>query len=122
MAAINGSPVFEPTHPGVFLKTYILPLYGLTVTAAAEELDVDRITLSRLVNKKSAMSPEMAVRLEQWLYGKGYDGKTVRAEVWLSLQARHDVWAVQEVRRPNIAADARHLPRDVADLLLTLVA
>ena len=52
----------KPTHPGeVLLEDVIKPL-GLTITEAAQKLGVSRKTLSELVNQKSSLSPDMALR------------------------------------------------------------
>ena len=56
----------KPTHPGEILLEDIIKPLGLTITKAAEKLGVTRKTLSELVNCKSAVSPEMAIRIE-WL-------------------------------------------------------
>ncbi|MEX2492266.1 MAG: HigA family addiction module antitoxin [Nitrospirales bacterium] len=55
----------KPSHPGAFIKTEVLDELGLSVTKAAEVLDVRRATLSDLVNEKAALSPEMALRLKK---------------------------------------------------------
>lgn len=52
------------THPGRFVKHEVIP-QGMTVTAAAEALDIGRPALSNFLNGKAALSPEMAVRLEK---------------------------------------------------------
>ncbi len=53
----------KPTHPGeVLLEDVIKPL-DLTITEAAKDLGVTRKTLSELVNQKSSLSPEMALRI-----------------------------------------------------------
>lgn len=54
-----------PSHPGSFIKTEILDELGLSVTKAAEILGVRRATLSDLVNEKTSLTPEMALRLEK---------------------------------------------------------
>lgn len=54
-----------PSHPGSFVKTEILDELGLSVTKAAEILGVRRATLSDLVNEKTSLTPEMALRLEK---------------------------------------------------------
>ena len=56
---------YEAIHPGAFIKTEVLDELGLSVTKAAELLDVRCATLSDLVNEKAALSPEMALRLEK---------------------------------------------------------
>jgi antitoxin HigA-1 len=55
----------KPSHPGEFIRTEILHELGLTVSKAADVLDVRRATLSDLVNGKAGVSPEMALRIEK---------------------------------------------------------
>lgn len=55
----------DPCHPGEFIKYEIIEPLNLTVTAAAKVLDVTRATLSLLLNERSNLSPEMALRLEK---------------------------------------------------------
>jgi len=76
--------MFNPPHPGETLKEDVLPALGLTVTEAAEQLGVARVTLSRMINGHAAVSAEMAIRLAQWLGGS--------AEKWLRLQLQYDLW------------------------------
>jgi len=54
----------QPLHPGVHIKTKVLPP-DLSVKAAAELLGVGRPALSNLLNGNAAVSPEMALRLEK---------------------------------------------------------
>lgn len=49
-----------PPHPGLTLRDDVLPALGLSVTQAAQQLDVSRVTLSRVLNGRAAVSPEMA--------------------------------------------------------------
>ena len=70
-----------PSHPGGLIKrTYIEPL-RLTVTEVAGALEVSPATLSRLLNEKIDLSPEMAVKLSKVL------GRTPAS--WMNLQANH---------------------------------
>ena len=55
----------NPVHPGPFLRTEIVEAYGLSVTGAAKILRVSRPTLSSLLNAKSDLSGEMALRFEK---------------------------------------------------------
>lgn len=80
--------MFDPPHPGLTLRDDVLPALGLTVTQAAEQLGVARVTLSRVLNGHAAISPEMALRLEAWL-GKERGGD---ARLWLAQQAAYDMW------------------------------
>ena len=57
--------MLNPPHPGDFIRTEIIEPVGLTVTAAAEVLGVTRPALSRLLNGRSSLSPEMALRIEK---------------------------------------------------------
>jgi antitoxin HigA-1 len=85
------STMHNPPHPGETLRDDVLPALGLTVTEAAEQLGVTRAALSRVLNGKAAISPEMALRLERWL---GVENGA-RASVWLAMQAACDLWAAQ---------------------------
>lgn len=80
--------MFNPPHPGLTLRDDVLPALGLTVTQAAEQLDVTRNTLSRVLNGHAAISSEMALRLEKWL-GKERGGD---ARLWLGQQTAYDLW------------------------------
>ncbi len=82
----------NPPHPGLTLRDDIIPALGLTVTTAAKQLGVTRPTMSRVINGRSAISPEMALRIEKWLgIDRGGD-----ARVWLAQQMAHDLWQVQK--------------------------
>ena len=56
-----------PPHPALIIKDDILPALGLSITEAAKQLGVNRVTLSNLVNGNAAISAEMALRLHAWL-------------------------------------------------------
>jgi addiction module HigA family antidote len=55
----------NPSHPGDFLRTEIVEPLGLSVTEAAKVLGVTRPALSSLLNGRSALSTEMALRVEK---------------------------------------------------------
>lgn len=59
--------MFNPPHPSLTLRDDVLPALGLSVTMAAQQLDVSRVALSRVLNGRAAISPEMALRIEAWL-------------------------------------------------------
>lgn len=61
--------MFNPPHPGETLREDVLPALGLTVSEAAQQLGVSRVTLSRVLNGKAAISIDLARRLEIWLGG-----------------------------------------------------
>ena len=72
-----------PPHPGRSIRDACLNTLGLSVTETAAALGVARHTLSRLVNGQSAISPEMAIRLEKIGWSN--------ADHWLRLQAAYDL-------------------------------
>lgn len=75
--------MMNPAHPGRLLKDGCLDTLGLSVTDAAAHLGVQRPTLSRVVNGRSGISPDMAIRLEK----AGWSN----ADMWLRLQAAYDL-------------------------------
>ena len=81
--------MFNPPHPGGLLKEAI-PELGLTVTQAAREIGVNRVTLSRVINGQSSISAEMALKLEDLYKAYGYKGG--KAEHWLRMQIAYDLW------------------------------
>ena len=100
------SKMYNPPHPGGTLREDVLPALGLTVTDAAAQLGVTRAALSRVLNERAAISPEMALRIEQWLGVKNGG----RADVWLAEQASYDLWQArksfkQKVKRAAMTAD-----------------
>ena len=78
----------NPPHPGEVVKHECLKPLNLTVTRAAEGLGVARQTLSALINERSRLSPEMAIRLTMAF------GST--PETWLRLQTAYDLWQVRD--------------------------
>ena len=88
----------NPPHPGLTLRDDVLPALGLTVTEAAAQLGVTRAALSRVLNGRAAISPEMALRLEGWL-GVEHGG---RADLWIALQAAYDLWQAPKVQHAPV--------------------
>ena len=73
----------NPPHPGLSVRHDCLEPLGLSVTEAARRLGVSRKQLSDVVNGRSGISAEMAIRLDK-AFGGG-------AETWLRLQAAYDL-------------------------------
>ncbi len=65
MSAEQGMRMKSPAHPGGFVRGEIIEAYGLSVTDAAQVLGVTRPALSALLNERSSLSPEMALRIEK---------------------------------------------------------
>ncbi|NDU92094.1 MAG: HigA family addiction module antidote protein [Ferrovum sp.] len=87
-----------PQHPGETLRDHVLPVLGLNVTQAASQLGVTRAALSRVLNGRAAISPEMALRLEKWL--KKVRG--VRADLLIAEQASYDLWQARRRFKPKV--------------------
>lgn len=60
----------------------------------AEKLGMTRTAISRVVNGKAAVSPELAIRLAALL--------NVTARSWLTMQVEYDLWQLRNKRRPKI--------------------
>jgi antitoxin HigA-1 len=76
-------PMKTPPHPGQSVRHDCIEPLGLTITEAADALGVTRQTLNNLVNGKSGISADMAIRLAKAF---GSD-----AETWLRLQMAYDL-------------------------------
>jgi len=80
-------PMKDPCHPGEIVRECLDGL-KLNVTDGAAALGVTRTTLSRLLNGKAAVSPEMAVRLS-----KAFGSTT---GFWMRLQMNYDLAQVEK--------------------------
>ena len=97
-------PIRSPVHPGRFVREDCLEPLALTVTAGAKALGVSRQTLNNVVNEKTGISAEMAIRLSKAF------GST--PETWLALQTAFDLAQVRKyeakikVKRYRLTASA----------------
>ena len=80
-------PMLTPAHPGRLIQSDLDAL-GVSVAAGAKALGVTRSQLYRVIGGDSAVSPEMAVRLEQVI------GST--ADHWLRMQTAYDLAQVRQ--------------------------
>ena len=79
----------NPPHPGEFIRaTYIEP-FDISIRSLADSLGVSPSTLARIINKRSGISPEMALRLSKAL------GRS--PESWLAMQHNHDLYQAKKV-------------------------
>ena len=76
-------PMKNPPHPGLSIRYDCLEPLGLSVTDAAAHLGISRKHLSDVVNGRSGISPEMAIRLDK-AFGGG-------ASAWYQIQAAYDL-------------------------------
>ena len=74
----------NPCHPGDILQDSFSPNgLGITVTEAARHLGVSRVTLSRVLNGRAAISADLALRLEKSGLGT--------ARLWMAIQSAYDL-------------------------------
>lgn len=98
-------PMKNPPHPGRSIKSACLEPLGMSVTAGAKILGVTRQTLTKIINGKSGISPEMAIRMTKAF------GST--AETWLRMQLAYDLANARKdegkikVRRQHVPAELR---------------
>jgi antitoxin HigA-1 len=81
----------NPPHPGEVLRKLCLEPLGLTVTEAAKALGISRKALSSILNGRTGISPEMAVRLSIAF--------NTTAESWLNQQVQYDLFQVERRRK-----------------------
>ena len=86
------SRMHNPAHPGEVLREFI-PV-GMTVTETAQRLGVSRVMLSRVLNGRSAMSADMAIRV-------GLLTRTT-PESWLANQVQWDLWQSSRKPKPQV--------------------
>src|ERR1035438_63336 len=96
-------PMKDPPHPGRSIRTACLEPLGLSVTDGAKVLGVTRQALSNVINGKSGISPEMAIRLTKAF------GST--PETWLGMQLAYDLAAARKNER-KIKVYRRHIPEE----------
>jgi len=88
MATITdkASRMHNPAHPGEILREMYLKPLGITVTQAAKALGVSRKHVSAIVNGRSPVTPDMALRLAAAF--------ATEPELWVNMQAQYDLWTV----------------------------
>src|SRR5664280_1838445 len=96
-------PMKNPAHPGRIVQSACLEPLGLSVTAGAKILGVSRQTLNKIVNGKSGISPEMAIRLTKAF------GST--EETWLRMQLAYDLAAARK-NASKIKVYRQRMPRE----------
>jgi len=86
--------MYNPAHPGAVLKD-VLEGVPMTVGEFAAHLGVSRNTLSRILNERASVTPEMSIRLAQAF------GQT-QADIWFKIQNQYDFWHAKQTRRIRV--------------------
>jgi addiction module HigA family antidote len=86
----------NPPHPGRIIKEAIEAL-PMTVTAFAAHIGVSRVALSRVLNEKAAVTPEMSIRISE-AFGQN------SPDIWFNIQNDNDFWRASQAmtRRKKI--------------------
>jgi antitoxin HigA-1 len=83
-----------PVHPGAIIREDVIGELDLTVSEAADRLGVSRVTLSRVIHEHAAVSPSLAIRLEEAGVGT--------ARSWLAMQTAHDLAVARAAGVPKV--------------------
>lgn len=79
----------KSAHPGEILKELVIEPTGIIITDVSEHLNISRKTLSKVLNGRGSITPEMALRLEL-AFNKP------SADHWLRLQNAYDLWTARQ--------------------------
>ncbi len=80
--------MYDPPHPGEFIREVYLEELQISSRTVAAKLKVAPSTFTRLLNRKSSVTPEMALRLSKTL------GRS--PESWLAMQNNYDLWQTRQ--------------------------
>jgi antitoxin HigA-1 len=83
----------NPPHPGEMIKE-MLPELKISVTEMARRLSFSRTMLSRIINCRAPVPPDLAVRLER--------AGLSTARMWLAMQMGYDLWQAEHREQPSI--------------------
>jgi addiction module HigA family antidote len=83
-----------PSHPGELLREDVIGALELSVTEAADRLGMSRVALSRVLNGRAGVSPDLALRLER--------AGVSKARAWLAMQANYDLAQAMARKQPPV--------------------
>ena len=87
--------MFNPPHPGRIIKD-ALPEIPMTVAQFAKHIGIARGTLSRIINQRAGITPEMSIKISE-AFGQG------QGDIWFLVQNDHDFWKASRAKRKKIA-------------------
>jgi len=86
--------MYNPPHPGRILKE-ALENVPITVTDFAAHIGVARVTLSRVLNCRAGITPEMSIKLSA-AFGQP------SPDLWFKMQSTHDFWVASRAKRKSV--------------------
>jgi addiction module HigA family antidote len=87
--------MYNPPHPGPAIREAIEAL-SMTVTEFADHIGVSRVTLSRVLNARSGVTPEMSLRISE-AFGQG------SSDIWFKMQNAYDFWQAVQTKRKKVS-------------------
>lgn len=86
--------MYNPPHPGRIVKDALAAI-PMSVTEFAAHIGVSRVTLSRVLNCRAAITPDMSIKLSQAF---GQD----QPDLWFQMQNDHDFWQASQTKRKPV--------------------
>jgi addiction module HigA family antidote len=86
--------MYNPPHPGRIIKD-ALPEIPMSVTEFAKHIGVSRVTLSRVINGRAGITPEMSIKISQ-AFGQP------SSDIWFRMQNTHDFWRASRAKRKKV--------------------
>jgi addiction module HigA family antidote len=84
----------NPPHPGRIIKDAVTSI-PMTVGEFAKHIGVARNTLSRVLNGRAGVTPEMSIRVSQ-AFGQG------QGDIWFRIQNKYDFWQASQKKRKKV--------------------
>lgn len=84
----------NPPHPGELLREDVLQPLGIEITDAANRLGMSRTALSRVINGRSGISPDLAIRLER--------AGVSTARFWMTVQTNYELSQAEQRAQPVV--------------------
>lgn len=94
--------MYNPPHPGLLVKEF-LDGADISLTKAAKHLGISRYLLLRIIKCQTAISAEMALRLED-AFG------ATKAETWLKMQLEYDLWQAEQKHERSVVMPFQTVP------------
>jgi len=83
--------MYNPPHPGRIIKEF-LEGHPLTLAQFAKHIGIARGTLSRILNERAGITPEMSIRLAQ-----AFGQPTL--DIWFRIQGDYDFWQAEHSKK-----------------------
>jgi addiction module HigA family antidote len=85
----------NPQHPGRIVKE-ALESIPMSVSAFATHIGVSRVMLSRVLNQRAGITPEMSIKISE-AFGQA------QGDIWFLVQNDHDFWKASRAKRKKVA-------------------